>query len=1499
MQTTKTKKLSHIFAIAALTASVIAWITPASYYQAEMENDFIKSLRKKLTEYNTHMPEDRVYLQLDKPFYAPGDDIWFSAYVRDGVSLKPSNKSDIVHIELISPKGTIEKRINIIAKNGKAAGDFNIDKEALGGLYKIRAYTTWMKNEGKENVFEKDLQVQDVVLPNLKMKLDFEKKAFGAGDEVIAKLELNTNENKPLSDHKVKIVANLNGQKLLEKAEVTDENGMRYIKFNLPKELKTNDGLLNIMIDYNGSTESISRSIPIILNKVEFTMFPEGGDLVCGLDNNVAFTALNEFGKPADVEGVVLTDKGSKVASFSSFHQGMGAFKFNPQSGENYYVKITKPEGIIETFKLPNALERGYVLNIDNSKIGEVGVNINTTEAEKLAVVAQVRGKLYYSTLIDAKPGNNKFIFSTDEFPIGVSQITLFDSKGIARAERLAFVNKHKQLNISVDTEKEKYLPREKVKMTLTVKDERGLPMPANLSMAVVNDQLLSFADDKSGNILSQLLLQQDIKQKVEEPAFYFNAKEPKADKALDYVMMTAGWRRFSWEKLMEEELPVINYLGERAIIAGTIYNGENSKPMPGVKIKIPNGVEYESDSEGKFSIKKVDLASPVSLMFNSEGYYQQSQYMQDYNQDLVLYMYKKNYNYYGYNGNSKHRSKAGKSKGVGSAVDFEDVAQVPMAAGGMVNEKAPILQNVLANNNNVRKEAQPDALKKNDADNFKQIEGKKVLRDQGKLEEQKANNGPKDIVADAKVASQSKVADRRFDKNAGDDLDEWDGERANNQQAIQTYYRARQFYAPTYERQENVETRTDFRNTIYWNPNIEVGYSGKKTIEFYTSDDITSFRTTIEGLGSDGTVGRTEKNIFTQLPFNMTTKIPVEVATEDFVSIPLTLKNNTNGPLGGVITITAPDGLKEITAIPSVQTIMPGAAKTIYLDYKVLDKIGTGEFTISFKACGLGDAFTQKIKITPKGFPVQTSFSAQEVEKEYTFEINKMVNGSLKATFTAFPNVVSDLMKGVEGILQEPYGCFEQTSCTAYPNAMVLDYLISTDSKDTKTIAKAIDLLNRGYKRLTTFESSEKGYEWFGANPAHEGLTAYGIMEFVDMKNAGQDIDQKMLDRTAEWLIKHKDGKGGFAREKHAYHDFGRISDDILNSYIVYALTEAGYTDIKKEFETSYKKAMETKDPYMLAMMVNAAYAMKETSKGDEALNVLVNKQAKDGSFTGSSHSITYSQGQSLTIETSALSIMAILNSNGKHAGALNNTVQFLTSTRSGSGVFSSTQGTILALKALTEYAKFSKKTTEDGTIEIYIDGKKAITKSYKAGDKGAITAEGLEEFIHGEGKHEVKVKYIGVKTPLPYSMSINWSTSLPNSDKECAIDLKTKMASKTANVGETVRLTATITNKKNEEVPSTMAIIGIPAGFTAQPWQLKELQEKKVFDYYEIKGNNIAIYYRGMAPKAVKEINLDLKAEMPGEYDAPASAAYLYYTNEFKTWSATDKVTINKVKA
>lgn len=1482
-----TSKTTRIAAIGLVTLSLAAWVTPISVYKLAMDNEVITMIKKKLSKYNDALPEDRVYLHFDKPFYEPGESIWFSAYVRDGQTLKPSHKSDIVYVELLNPKGGVEKKLTIVSKNGKAAGDFSLDNEALGGMYKIRAYTNWMKNEGEENSFERDLQVQDIILPNLKMKLNFEKKAFGAGDQVIAKLELNTNENKPLSDYKIKFVANIDGKKLIEKAEITDDEGIKYIKFNLPSKLESSDGLLNVLIDYNGSTESVSRSIPIILNNIDFTAFPEGGDLVCGFDNTVAFRALNEFGKPADIEGVVLDGKGVAVTSFSSFHQGMGAFNFNPLPKEKYTVKITKPEGINETYKLPEALKRGFAMNIDNSKEEEITVNINSTENEELSLLAQVRGKSFYTTIINAKRGSNKITFPTTNFPIGVSQITLFDSHSIPRAERLVFVNKDKHLNISVETDKDKYLPREKVKMTLFVKDERGLPMPANLSMAVVNDQLLSFADDKSGNMLSQFLLQQDIKDKVEEPAFYFDDKEKKSDKALDYLLMTSGWRRFTWEKLIENELPIANYKEERAIISGKVIDAYTGKVITNSVVKINNGLEFAGDWEGKFFVKNIDLSTAQTLTFKAPGYSDQAQYIQTYSQDIVVYLYP--YQNYNNNYNYNKRSSSSRSKsGNGVLAVPQQMAMEMVAPAGMAMDKSLADVASQVDFKNLKKEAAHKGKEKleNKKDENRNDEDAKMQKDQVVLKSL-------DMEGEKMIASE--VDDLREEKFArGPRLNQ---QMKNNENLVQ-YYRARQFSAPVYKNDENVETRTDFRNTIYWNPNIEVGYSGKKTIEFFTSDDITSFRTTVEGIGTDGTLGRAEKNFFSQLPFAMTTKIPVEVATEDIVSIPLTLKNNTNKPLGGLLAITAPAALQAVVTTPSIQTIMPGQAKTIYLDYKVLDKIGYSEFTIGFKACGLGDAFTQKIKIASKGFPVTSSFSGQDVEKEFSFTMNKVVNGSAKAIFTAYPSVVNDLMKGVEGILREPGGCFEQTSMSAYPNAMVLDYLKATESKDDKTLAYAGTLLDRGYKRLVTFETKEKGYEWFGASPGHEGLTAFGLMEFVDMKKAGGDVDQKMIDRTAEWIMKHKDGKGGFSRNTNAYHDFGRISEDVMNAYIVYAVAEAGYTDVKNEFNASCKKALDTKDAYLIAMMANAAYSFKDAKKSDELLSALIALQDKDGSWTGSTHSITYSQGQSLTVETTAMSIMALLKS-GKNTLELNNAVKFLVGARSGYGVFSTTQGTVLALKALTEFAKASKKTTEDGTIELFVDGKKVRSRSYKAGDKGAIVLDSLEKFVVGDGKHTMKVKYLGVKTPLPYSVAVSWNTSLPNSNKECAVDLKTKLAERSANVGETVRLTATVTNKKNEGIPSTMVLLGIPAGFSVQSWQLKEMQEKHVFDYYEISGNTIAIYYRGMAPSSVKEINLDLKAEMPGEYDAPASSAYLYYTNEFKTWSSTDKITIKKTNS
>ncbi len=111
---------------------------------------------------------------------------------------------------------------------------------------------------------------------------------------------------------------------------------------------------------------------------------------------------------------------------------------------------------------------------------------------------------------------------------------------------------------------------------------------------------------------------------------------------------------------------------------------------------------------------------------------------------------------------------------------------------------------------------------------------------------------------------------------------------------------------------------------------------------------------------------------------------------------------------------------------------------------------------------------------------------------------------------------------------------------------------------------------------------------------------------------------------------------------------------------------------------------------------------------------------------------------------------------------------------------------------------------------------------------------------------------------------------------------------------MGETVRLTATLHNSTDALLPSPIALIGIPAGLSPQSWQLKELQEKEIFDYYELIDGYAVFYFEHINAGNSRTVALDLKADIPGEYETPASSAYLYYTNEHKVWAMPETLVV-----
>lgn len=1448
-----TGKNVFLVMVAIFILSVFSIASGKGAFPLVQDNELIAEIKTNFNKFEKKRPEDRVYLMFDKPFYYPGEIIWFQAYVRNGADMKPSEKSEIVHVEFIAPSGNIDKKLTIISRNGTGSGDIALDKNISGGLYKIKAYTKWQKNDSQPAFFEKNIQIQGVVLPTLKMKLEFTREAYGKGDKVKAALTVETLANLPLKNIKFIFKVSIKGKTFLEKNGTTDKKGYADITFGLPENLDSTDGLLNIMIPYQGKTESISRSVPILLNNLTLEIFPEGGDLISGFSSKIAVRVIDEFGKPADITGVVETKNGKKIIKFNTFHQGLGSFQLTPKQHESYFIRVMRPAGIEKRFPVPEALSRGYSLALLKKNNKKFDITVKSTEIEKLTIVVKSRGRQIQTFSFKAKKGKNKFTADASFFPMGVAQVTLFDSKKIERAERLIFINKDKKMKVNIKTDKEKYLPREKVKMSISVLDEKGMPLPAQLSLSVADDKLISFADVKEGNIFSKLLLEPDLKTKIHEPGFYFDEKEEKSDKAMDFLMLTHGWRRFVWKDIFEIDQYSPEYVFEKAEIKGVVLSSRyNGIPVAGAEVKSSStGKTVITGSDGSFVFRNIDLYENESLLASKGKRATGSVYVSDYNSQVTIYLadrtVKKNI----------MRFKGARAKNA-----------MPVVDKGIIQREAL------------------DAFDK---------KGVEIVQEMDELAIPPRKNNRKNLKKDQDVENEAV-----FIKEMVEDKRRVKAEPAQKpEKTTPFYYRSRIFPAQVYS-STKAEERVDFRSTIFWKGDIETDRRGKAEIEFYNSDEITAFRSIVEGIGIDGLVGRNEKLHYTQLPFSIDVKIPVEVSMGDNLFLPLTIINNSNDKIEGFLTILSPASWKKTGSFPEKITVQKGNAVTYYLPFEVLNIPGDDLFRAEFKSNNDKDSFSRKINVAPKGFPVSISISSQEKDKKFNIEILKPVKGTINAKFTAYPTVLSDLLKGIESILREPYGCFEQTSSSTYPNIMVMQYMYENDHKNGKVIKKAKDLIEKGYEKLISFETKQKGYEWFGSAPGHEALTAYGLMEFKDMQSVFGGVDNEMIQRTGKWLLEKRDGKGGFIRNKKALDSFGRAEDAITNAYIVYALSEAGFVfEIKKELEKACESAEKSNDPYQLALVVNALFNVKD-KRARAFISKLMKQQKENGSWTGKIHSVTCSTGLGLSIETTALSVLAALKSDSKDSVKISKGVKFIISSRSSYGGFGNTQSTVLALKSLVAFTKFSRKTAESGTIEIYVNGQKAALRSYEKGEKDEIVIPEtqLNPFFKS-GKYKVEIKYKKVKNSLPYTFSINYSTDIPAASPECNVDIKTTLSTQKLKTGETVRLKTTLSNLKSEKgLPMTIAIVGIPGGLSPQPWQLKELQEKKVVDYYEVTGSNVVFYYRQMKPGEKKEINLDLKGEIPGTYTGAASSAYLYYTNEFKNWVSGSTIIVENHK-
>ena len=456
----------------------------------------LQSMASRLKAFGEKLPQEQIFVHLDNSSYYLGDTIFYKAYVRRCDTGRPSDISGILYCELLNHDGYLIERQMIPLEGGEGHGNFCLTDTALyAGYYEVRTYTRWQLNWGvteqphsrwAEKYFFNESMYEDYYR-------DYEK-LYSRVFPVY---------NKPLTP-----------------GDYSPEMTMRPL--------------------------SAYYKNPADDPKTTLQLFPEGGELVEGITQRVAWEVRNESG--LELEGVlsVVVAEGDTIKSETT-HRGRGMFEITTPANHKLEATFTpvgkNPTGTRSvTEKLPKSVADGVVLLVETDT---AGITINYGAAgmaaqEPLGLTIMHDGVLQYFYQLSSE---------TIHYPAtkaGVYQVTVFNSMGKVYADRLCFYlpEGFETRNVSFGGVKEdNYKAFEPI--TLEVQGAPGSSMSVS-----VRDAAKSEYTYDTGSMLTEALLSSQLKGFVPHPHWYFEKDDAEHRQALDLLMMVQGWRKYVWREM-------------------------------------------------------------------------------------------------------------------------------------------------------------------------------------------------------------------------------------------------------------------------------------------------------------------------------------------------------------------------------------------------------------------------------------------------------------------------------------------------------------------------------------------------------------------------------------------------------------------------------------------------------------------------------------------------------------------------------------------------------------------------------------------------------------------------------------------------------------------------------------------------------------------------------------------------------------------------------------
>jgi hypothetical protein len=351
---------------------------------------------------------------------------------------------------------------------------------------------------------------------------------------------------------------------------------------------------------------------PASAKQPDAQFFPEGGNLVAGLKSKVAFRVINESGKGIEFKGALLSSANDTLTHFKPLRAGIGNFSFTPAAGQTYRAVVTTPGGKSYSYNLPAIREKGYVLEVSHRNETTITIRSNDTDAVYAYLFIHTRQMIQKVQTVFLKNGEATLTLNKNELPEGTTHITLFDAARRPVAERLLFKKPAAQAKLEVKADQAAYDIRRKGNLELEVKNNHA---QSDLSVAIYRlDSLPPVIQD---DITSYFWLTSDLNGTIESPEYYLTSTDETVEEATDNLMLTHGWRRFTWEKVLNRKTTATFIPELRGHVIHAEVIDHNNTPASGIASyltapgKVVRVYGSRSDETGKTFYETIDFFGP------------------------------------------------------------------------------------------------------------------------------------------------------------------------------------------------------------------------------------------------------------------------------------------------------------------------------------------------------------------------------------------------------------------------------------------------------------------------------------------------------------------------------------------------------------------------------------------------------------------------------------------------------------------------------------------------------------------------------------------------------------------------------------------------------------------------------------------------------------------------------------------------------------------------